>query len=118
MATDLYNPNNLGNIGFPTGFFNHAAAIAEEHELTPGYPQQFHYPETKMSPLYTQKENLSINLSPFHSDVVQNSQKDPIIGRYQSMVYDVPFDTLNYEKTKDNLTLMGFGFFVASLMFF
>lgn len=115
--TTLYNPNKLGFTGFPSNFFSNAAAVTAEHENTAGLPRQFHYPEKFDSPLYTTKEYLATNLSPFNSNVVQNSLKDPIIGRYQSLVYDKPFSTQHYQKTMTNMHMLGLGFMVASLMF-
>lgn len=114
---DIYTMDDSGNNFTPYNFFSHGRMMSAEHQNTAGLPIQFHYNEVKESPLYTNKEYSSINLSPYNSDVVQNSQKDPIVGRYQSMVYDVPFDQLHFQTQQTNLQLAGFSLLALSLIF-
>lgn len=105
---DLTSPNKIGNTGFPMNFFSNASAVNTEKQLTAGLPTQYRYNELPLDyPLNSQQEYISVNLSPY-SEVSQNSQKKPITGKYQSMVYDVPFDKRNFEKTNSNLVLFGF----------
>ena len=114
---DIYTFDNSGNNFMPYNYVGNTRLVTAEHQNTAGFPIQFHYPEVKESPLYSNPEYASINLAPYNSDVVQNSQKEPIIGRYMSMVYDVPFDKIHFQKQQTNLQLAGFSLLALSLMF-
>ena|SRR5689334_4438415 len=114
---DLTSPNNLGNVGFPLGFFSHASAVQTEKQNTAGFPTQFRYNELPEDYFqHSQQEYVAVNLSPY-SQVQQNSQKDPVTGKYIAMVYDTPFDQINFNKTNDNLAFMGFASLALAVMF-
>lgn len=98
---------------FPAGFFNHAEYILHHQENTSGYPRQFHYPESADHPTHVKRDNVHINLAPF-SEIKQNSLKDPVIGPYHSMVYDVPFDKILDKKMNTNLVAWGLGLLALS----
>lgn len=102
---------------FPVGFFSHTGTMLESHQNTMGQPLQFHYLGSPGHPTHSTREHVAINLSPF-SDVPQNSQKDPIIGQYHSMVYDVPFDVIHDRNTNSNLSMYGLGFLALAAMLF
>lgn len=99
---------------FHSGYYNHASDILQEVENTPGLPRQFHYQEIPRHPVYTDREHVNINLNPY-SEVPQLTQRDPITGRYQAMVYDVPFDPIHDQRKNMHLMAFGFGFLLLAL---
>lgn len=99
---------------FDNDYHGYAASMLADFELTPGLPRQFHYQEIPRHPTYSDREKVAINLSPF-SDVPQISQREPIIGHYDSMVYDVPFDPIHDEQKNIYLISFGFGFLLLSM---
>lgn len=59
---------------------------------TPGLPWAFQYVEVPVHPTYVNPEYLPV-WPPDSAGVRQNRYNKPIIGDFQSMVYDVPFDS-------------------------
>jgi len=103
---------------FPPGYYDYAKSNLASQQNTSGLPTQFFYLEAgDRHPNHSQKEQTSINLAPY-SDVAQNSQKDPIVGRYDSMVYDTPFDPIHDRAINSNLTMFGLGFTALAIAFF
>jgi hypothetical protein len=111
--TTLKGPRSpVGDGSVESGFHNHPAfysrtsANVASYGLTPGLPYPFRYLEVRTHPTYTSEEY--VNIWPDQTaGIKQNAYREPIIGDFQSMVYDVPFDLKHYETQKQNLAKFG-----------
>lgn len=91
-------------------FYERAQAVQGSKGLTTGFPKQFHYTETKRHSTYSTPEYVNI----FINDQVGIPQVDggtrkAIIGDYQSMVPDFPFDPIHDDRVHSRLLSLGFG---------
>jgi len=73
-------------------FFSHAKEQLAWAGHTPGLPWPFQYVEVPVNVNYVNPEYVPSPLLPT-TGVFQTGRQNPIIGHFDSMVYDVPFDT-------------------------
>lgn len=67
---------------------------------TPGLPHQFQYVEVPFHPTYVNPE-YAVVWPPDGNGIRQNKYHEPIIGNFQSAVYDVPFDFRHHLRTQN-----------------
>lgn len=97
-------------------FFPRTAANVASYGLTPGLPYPFRYNEVRSHPTYTSTEY--VNIWPNQqAGIQQNSYKTPIIGDFQSMVYDVPFDKRHSEAQTQRLAIYGLASIALGTLF-
>lgn len=86
--------------------------------LTPGLPQPFRYLEVQADPTYTSREY--VNIYPQSPAGIQRMYRSrAIIGDYESIPYDTPFDPEYIAARQRKLALYGLGLMgVASIFIF
>lgn len=100
------NRNQQFEFNTHPAFYDRTKAVVASYGLTPGLPYPFRYLELRQHPTYTDTEY--VNIWPNQqAGIKQNAYREPITGDFQSMVYDVPFDSKQYEDQLQRLSVFG-----------
>jgi hypothetical protein len=91
-------------------WLENAKMVTHSRANQPGFPNQFQYVEYQKN-RHPTNENMEYNTSYVNEEVdIEQVRRDRgIIGEYQAMVPDLPFNQKYDEDIKSRMALLGFG---------
>lgn len=100
-------------------FLTHARQVTHSKGQQPGFPFQFQYTESQKSHHPTH-ENMEYNVSYINGDVgiPQIHRPGSVIGQYQAMVPDTPWNPPYQRQLAASRAVFGFGAIALGSLFF